>query len=106
MTVARLRTILTENSLPFLPPHVRLEFDHIRYAWVVLAPEKVFWPDEISVLILQKCDGTQTIKQIAAALAEDFSAPSEQIQGDILEFLQEWSDRLLVRDRASGTDAA
>lgn len=97
MTAARERIILTSGSVPRLPPHVRLVFNEKRDSWVVLAPEKILWPDDISVLILKNCDGTRSIGEITEALSKEFSAPCSQILGDIMEFLQDWSDRLLIR---------
>lgn len=97
MTAERERTILTTDSIPVLPAHVRLVFNEKRDSWVVLAPEKILWPDDISVLILQNCDGGSSIGEIAGALSKEFSAPRSEILGDILEFLQDWSDRLLIR---------
>lgn len=97
MTAARTRNILTSGSVPILPPHVRLVFNEKRASWVVLAPEKILWPDDISVVILKNCDGTRSIGEIAEALSKEFSAPCSEILGDVLEFLQDWSDRLLVR---------
>ena len=40
---------ITEENVPRLPRHVKFRFDQAREAWVVLAPEKVFMPDEIAV---------------------------------------------------------
>lgn len=93
----RRRITLHEKSVPFLPGHVRLMFDNTRQQWAVLAPEKVMWPDDISVEILRKCDRTATTRQIASDLAEEYQAPEAEVYADVLEFLQEWSDRLLVR---------
>ncbi|EFO33002.1 bifunctional coenzyme PQQ synthesis protein C/D [Roseibium sp. TrichSKD4] len=93
----RQRITLQEDSAPYLPSHVRLMFDKTRQQWAVLAPEKVMWPDDISVEILRKCDGTATTRQIASDLAEEYQAPEAEVYADVLEFLQEWSDRLLVR---------
>lgn len=97
MTAVRKRMILTADSVPMLPAHVRLVFNEKRDSWVVLAPEKILWPDDISVLILQNCDGARSIGEIAQTLSQEFSAPRSEIQEDILEFLQDWSDRLLIR---------
>ena len=97
MTAVRKRMILTASSVPKLPAHVRLVFNEKRDGWVVLAPEKILWPDEISVLILQNCDGARSIGEISEALSKEFSAPVSEIRDDILEFLQDWSDRLLIR---------
>lgn len=97
MTAVRKRMTLTADSVPMLPAHVRLVFNEKRDSWVVLAPEKILWPDDISVLILQHCDGARSIGEIAQTLSKEFSAPVSEIRGDILEFLQDWSDRLLIR---------
>lgn len=104
MTAVRKRTILTADSVPVLPAHVRLVFNEKRDSWVVLAPEKILWPDDISVVILQNCDGARSIGEIADTLSKEFSAPLSEIQGDILEFLQDWSDRLLIRRAAQTGD--
>ncbi|MCX2724006.1 pyrroloquinoline quinone biosynthesis peptide chaperone PqqD [Roseibium salinum] len=103
---ARARHLVTETSRPALARHVRLTFDDLRGQWAVLAPEKVLWPDEISTDILQRCTGHATVSDIVAALAEDYDAPPEQITPDVLAFLQEWCDRLLIRCRDQQREAA
>ena len=35
--------------------------------------------------------------QIAARLAQDYAAPKETIQADVLEFMQSWTDLRLLR---------
>lgn len=97
---ARCRKIIDTASRPALPHHVRLQHDKHRDAWVVLAPERVYWPDEPSVAILNHCDGRTSAGQIAAALSEEFNAPLEDVEPDVLSFLQEWSDKLLIRCEA------
>ena len=91
------RIIATENSKPELPKYVRVQFDEVRQVHVAMAPEKLFWPDEIGVAILTKCDGTRSVAQIAELLAEDYDAPQEVIFNDVLEFVQEWSDKLMLK---------
>lgn len=91
------RAMATELSRPYLRRHVRMRFDAIRKRHVVLAPEKLLWPDEIGVAILTLCDGDHTVGDIADKLAAEYDAPREQILGDVLEFVQEWSDKLLLK---------
>jgi pyrroloquinoline quinone biosynthesis protein D len=91
------RAIADELSRPYLRRHVRLRFDAIRNKHVVLAPEKLLWPDEIGVRILTLCDGDHTVGEIADRLTGEYDAPREVILGDVLEFVQEWSDRLLLK---------
>ncbi len=87
------RTIVTASSCPALPKHVRLRMDEQRGRWVILAPERVLMPDEIAVEILQRCDGKATVDGIAAALAEEFDAPQEEIREDIIGVLQNLADK-------------
>ncbi|MBB4229444.1 pyrroloquinoline quinone biosynthesis peptide chaperone PqqD [Rhizobium mongolense] len=96
MQTRRQRTVLSAQSKPHLKRHVRLQFDPVRSAWAVLSPEKVFWPDEVSLDILRLCDGQHTVPQIVDELAGQYDAPRQDIAPDVEEFLQEWSDRFLV----------
>lgn len=97
MASARIRAIANEESTPRFPHHVRLTFDEVRRKWVVLAPEKVLWPDEVSVDILKLCDGERTIGAIVDELATTYSGDREVITRDVTEFIQEWLDNLLLR---------
>lgn len=97
MASARIRAVATEACTPKFPHHVRLTFDEVRRKWVVLAPEKVLWPDEVSVDILKLCDGQRTIGDIVTELAAAYSGDREVITRDVTEFIQEWSDNLLLK---------
>ena len=57
MTAPRERAMVSLRSVPSLPKHVRIQFDPVRQAFAVLSPERVFWPNEISLDILRRCDG-------------------------------------------------
>jgi pyrroloquinoline quinone biosynthesis protein D len=92
----RIRQIVSSQSMPALKPHVRLQFDSVRGAWAVLSPEKVFWPDEVSLDILRLCDGSVSVDRILQELSDQYDAPVEEITEDVVIFLQEWSDRSLV----------
>jgi pyrroloquinoline quinone biosynthesis protein D len=89
--------MVSPGSKPSLPKHVRIQFDPLRQAYAVLAPEKVFWPNEISLDILRRCDGSSTVDEIVIGLASEYDAPDEDVKADVNAFLQEWSDKLLVR---------
>jgi pyrroloquinoline quinone biosynthesis protein D len=97
VATGRKRLEITAASRPLLPPHVHLRFDELRQKWLVLAPEKVLWPDEVSADILGRCTGEATVSEIVAGLAGDYDATEKDIAPDVFAFLQEWSDRLLVR---------
>ena len=87
------RVLISEESVPRLYPHVKLRFNKQRNQWVVLAPERLLVPDEVSVEILQKCDGEASVSVIVEALAEKYSAPREVIGKDVTELLQGLADK-------------
>ena len=89
----RARPELEASSVPLLPRHVKLRFDKTRERWVILAPERVLVPDDISVEVVQLCDGVRSITDIVAVLAAKFAAPPELIQTDCLALLQDLADK-------------
>jgi pyrroloquinoline quinone biosynthesis protein D len=89
--------MVSEEARPALRAHVRLQFDPVRGAWALLSPERVFWPDEISLEILRRCDGSVKVGALIAALAAEYDADKAEIGDDVTAFLQEWSDNLLVK---------
>ncbi|MER8911733.1 pyrroloquinoline quinone biosynthesis peptide chaperone PqqD [Mesorhizobium sp. M0854] len=97
MMALRERAVVSLQSVPSLPKHVRIQHDPVRQAFAVLSPEKVFWPNDISLDILRRCDGRSTVGHIIAGLAADYDAEREAVAADVVAFLQEWSDKLLVK---------
>lgn len=97
MTSSGARTTVSLQSVPSLPRHVHIRYDPLRQAFAVLSPERVFWPNDISLDILSRCDGRNDVKQIIASLAAEYDATEADVADDVITFLQEWSDRLLVR---------
>lgn len=97
MIEARQRAIVSQRSTPSLPKHVRIQFDPVREAYAVLSPEKVFWPNEISLDILRRCNGHSEVGHIIADLAAEYGAEEDEIASDVTAFLQEWADKMLVK---------
>lgn len=91
------RAMVSEASQPKLPSHIKMRHDAGRGRWLVLAPERVFEPDEIAVEILKRCDGERTVRVIADELAKEYNAPLNDILGDIIAMLQELSDKGVVK---------
>ncbi|MBZ9799447.1 pyrroloquinoline quinone biosynthesis peptide chaperone PqqD [Mesorhizobium sp. ES1-4] len=85
------------RSIPSLPKHIRLQFDPVRQAVAVLAPEQVLWPNEAGLDILRRCDGRFTVDHIIADLVTEYDAEQEEVAADVIAFLQDWSDKLLVK---------
>ncbi len=90
------RVVIGAESKPVLPRHVKLRHDKARSAWTILAPERIFTPDPIAVTVLQLCDGSRAVADIAGELAQTYKAPREMILADITAMLQGLADKGVV----------
>ncbi|WP_372930471.1 pyrroloquinoline quinone biosynthesis peptide chaperone PqqD [Methyloceanibacter sp.] len=91
------RLIVSRESKPQMPPYLKLRHDAGRGRWVLLAPERILTPDQIAVEVLQLCDGKRTVEDIAAKLAEEYSAPIDVIAKDVVELLQDLADKGYIK---------
>ncbi len=82
-----------EQAVPRFRPGVKLRFDPVRKAWVVLAPERLFLPDEQAVEILKLVDGARNLGAIADDLAARFAAPREIIIADVGAILGDLAEK-------------
>ena len=82
-----------EAATPAFRRGVKFRFDTVRDRWVLLAPEKLFMPDEIAVEILKLVDGERSIGAIVDDLAARFDAPRDLIATDVIETLKDLSAR-------------
>lgn len=96
MKTDRTRLRISDDIKPVLRSHARLRFNDLRGAYALLAPEHVYWPDEISVAILKKLDGSRTVANLVHELAREYEAPADQVRPDVVEFLQNWADERLI----------
>jgi pyrroloquinoline quinone biosynthesis protein D len=78
---------------PRFAPGVRLHHDKARERWVVMAPERMFVPDETALEVLRLVDGARDADAIVDALATKFDAPRDVIATDVRAML----DDLLAR---------
>jgi pyrroloquinoline quinone biosynthesis protein D len=78
-------------------PGVKFRFDQTRQAWIVLAPERLFMPDEHAAEILKLIDGQRSDEAIIDDLAARFAAPRDTIAADVREMLQDLVDRGVLR---------
>lgn len=74
---------------PRFAPGVRLHHDAARARWVVMAPERMFVPDETALEVLRLVDGARDTDAIVEALAARFDAPREEIAGDVRAMLDD-----------------
>jgi len=72
---------------------VRLHFDTRRDSWVILAPERVLFPDPIAAEILQRCDGSAHVEAIAAAVAQQFDGELDTVRSDVIELLEDLHEK-------------
>ena len=91
------RAIVTGDSRPAMPAYIKLRHDAGRGRWLILAPERVFDPDEIAVEVLKLCDGQRTVADIAGTLAKEYNAPIDEIRADIIAMLQDLADKGVVK---------
>jgi len=92
----RTRLIVEATTKPVLPKHIKLRHDDGRGVWMILAPERVYSPDEIAVEVLKLCDGKRSVADISGQLAKEYQAPEDEIAKDIISMLQELSDKGVI----------
>jgi pyrroloquinoline quinone biosynthesis protein D len=93
----RVRTIIKGDSRPAMPPHIKLRHDAGRGRWLILAPERVFEPDDVAVEILKLCDGQRSVADIAGLLSKEYNAPIDEITADVISMLQDLADKGVVK---------
>ncbi len=92
------RLIVAGETVLAMPRHIKLRHDAGRGRWIILAPERVFNPDETAVEVLKRLDGQRSVNDIAAALSQEYQAPLDVVTTDILAMLQDLTDKgVLVR---------
>ena len=85
-----------EALVPTLGPGVRLQFDKVREAWVLLGPERLFLPDPQALEILQLIDGNRSLGDIVDHLAARFDAPRQLIADDVATLLRDLAAKQAV----------
>jgi pyrroloquinoline quinone biosynthesis protein D len=69
---------------PRLRTGVRLTFDRVRDTHVLLFPEGVLVPNATAAAVLELCDGSSEIAEIAERLAERFRGVRAEDVADVL----------------------
>ncbi|HEY8380592.1 MAG TPA: pyrroloquinoline quinone biosynthesis peptide chaperone PqqD [Microvirga sp.] len=89
---------LQMHDVPRLPRGVRLRFDEVRGAHVLLAPERAFDLDAVAADVLGLVDGSRSVSAIIDALAEKYDENRAVIEGDVVAMLDDLA-RKRVLDR-------
>ncbi|HEY2758589.1 MAG TPA: pyrroloquinoline quinone biosynthesis peptide chaperone PqqD [Pseudolabrys sp.] len=88
---------VADDARPRLPRGVRLTHNEAQGGWVLLAPERVFKADAITVEILKRCTGEATVASIVDDLVQTFAgAPRERIHGDVVTLLGGLKEKKLL----------
>lgn len=85
------------DPIPRFRAGVKFRLDAVRGAWVLLAPEKLFLPDETAVEILKLVDGERSVAVIVDTLSVAFAAPRDVIARDVLATLTDLAAKGAVR---------
>ncbi len=86
-----------EDAVPTYAPGVRMRHDAVRGGWVVLAPERLFVPDEHAAEVLRLVDGSRTVGRIVDDLASRYNAAREVIAADVVAMLQDLAGKGAIR---------
>jgi pyrroloquinoline quinone biosynthesis protein D len=87
---------VSDDARPRLPRGVRLAHNEAQGGWVLLAPERVFKADAVTVEILKRCTGEATLAAIVDDLAATFAAPRERIHADAVQLLSGLAEKKLL----------
>lgn len=85
-----------EARIPTFRRGVKFRYDMVREGWTVLAPERMFQPDEHAVAVLKLVNGTRTLGGIVDELADMFDAPRRVILPDVVALLDELAERGVI----------
>ena len=66
------------------------------------ADDELFTLNETGQAIWQRLDGERTLGGVAESIAEEFEAPLEKLQADVLGFAGEMTRRRILATRACG----
>jgi pyrroloquinoline quinone biosynthesis protein D len=89
-------TPIAEADIPRLARGVRLRDDQARGRTIVLAPERLFVPDDTALAVLTLLDGQRSAGDVIDALAAQYDAPRAEIAADVLALLAELAERGVV----------
>jgi len=77
---------------------VRLRHDRERESWTLMAPERVIVLDEIAhQVIVEITESDGLLASVIDRLCQIFDAPREEIASDVIEMLQPFVDKQLLR---------
>lgn len=93
---------LSETDRVALAPGVMKRLEKARDVWTLQGPERVLVLDEMALAVVNAAVVTppRSIAEAIDALAAEFSAPRDDIAGDVLDLLTDMRDRGFLSVRA------
>lgn len=76
---------ITLEARPRLPCHLRLQWEEVQQAWVLLYPEGMVKLNGSAGEIMRRLDGKKTVQDVVGELEHAYDAGN--LAGDVLEFL-------------------
>jgi pyrroloquinoline quinone biosynthesis protein D len=86
---------LSLDTVPALWRVARLQFDPVRQQRVLLYPEGAVLLSDTAAEILELCDGSRTVADIAAILGQRYDC---DVTADVSAYLSELADSELIRE--------
>ena len=76
------------SFVPRLARKARLRFDRHSQSHMIVYPERGLALNESAAEIAKRCDGTRSIAEIAAELAAVANVPANEIEPDVVAFVE------------------
>ena len=88
--------VVVSSTHPKLARRARLRFDERDQKHMLLYPERGLVLNESAAAILELCDGTRTVDEIASALAAKAETPLDRVAADVRDLLARLAEKGLV----------
>lgn len=90
-------SVIAEQSVPFLAPTFRFQWEEVQNCHVILYPEGMVKLSASAGEILRRCDGQRSVADIVADLARQF--PGHNLAPDVKKFLEDAHEHGWIRTR-------
>jgi len=89
-------SVITDTSRPQLAGKARLKWDAVREKHLLLFPEGVLVLNKTAHEVLVLCDGQRTVGEIVKALATQYAAGADALDGDVKGILRRLVEKTFV----------
>lgn len=90
-------SVIAEQSVPFITPTFRFQWEEVQNCHVILYPEGMVKLSASAGEILRRCDGQRSVADIIADLAQQF--PGHDLAPDVKNFLEDAHAHGWIRTR-------